>query len=169
MMKSNAISLGAFIESVKREILDYQKKHEGERALFLFEKVELEASLGTTVDAQGRVNVFAIQFGADAEKACTHTVRMRFSLVDAEVAEKASTDSLSSPTVGGRTACTPVTLGSVGLLGPPTLERDASLESSAGGARISQYSRMGVVEADRPDEHREKKRERKKRRKRGKK
>lgn len=66
------IGLGTFIETVKSEILTYQREHRGEPALFEVEKVELEISLATTIEANGGVKVFVVDIGSSGSQAATH-------------------------------------------------------------------------------------------------
>ena len=86
------IPLVKFIESVKAELLSYQKQHEGEPALFSLEEVELEAHVGTTIGADGTVSVFAVQFGSKAEQTQTHKVRMKFKHPRAETTKSTASD-----------------------------------------------------------------------------
>lgn len=75
------IPLADFIESVKSEILAYQNKHQGEIALFVFDEVELEASVSTSIDANGKISIFAIaEFGGTTEQQGMHKVRIKFKM-----------------------------------------------------------------------------------------
>ena len=76
------LQLDEFIASVKKELLDYQQKHEDEPVLFELKDVELEVTLTATYDGQGKVNLAVVELGSDISREHTHTVRLGFSVSD---------------------------------------------------------------------------------------
>lgn len=76
------LHLDAFIASVKKELLDYQQKHEDEPVLFELKDVELEVTLTATYDGQGKVNLAVVEVGSDIAREHTHTVRLSFAVHD---------------------------------------------------------------------------------------
>src|SRR5262245_28217980 len=83
-MSGKRIGLVDFVESVKLEILDYQARHRGEPALFEIEKLELEVSLATTVDASGGVKVFVVEWGAKGSQDCAHKATLSLKIPEPE-------------------------------------------------------------------------------------
>ncbi len=81
------LSLGRFIESVKEEILSYQKKHRGEAALFRVEHVRLDAAVAASVESSGKVNLYVVELGAAGSKETIHRVRIKLRMIEGSSAE----------------------------------------------------------------------------------
>jgi hypothetical protein len=81
------LSLGRFIETVKEEILSYQKKHRGEAALFRVEHVRLDAAVATSVEPSGKVNLYVVELGAGGSKEATHRVKIKLRMIEGPTAE----------------------------------------------------------------------------------
>ena len=78
----NQLSLEEFIYQVKRELLEAQERHEGESAYLELQNVELEVSLAVSKKADGKVNVYVAEIGADISKEQVQKVRLAFNVID---------------------------------------------------------------------------------------
>jgi hypothetical protein len=91
------LSLEEFIYQVKRELLEAQKKHEGEYAYFELQKVEFEVSVAVRRTGSGKVNIYVAELGGDVAKELTHVVKLAFDIAPS-VSEESGSKPLSSET-----------------------------------------------------------------------
>ena|ERR1041384_307176 len=90
------LSLEEFIYQVKQELLDAQKKHEGEFAYFELQRVELEVTLAVNRTGKGKVNIYVAELGADVAKELTHVVKLSFNIIPYADAEDTDLNSANS-------------------------------------------------------------------------
>jgi hypothetical protein len=69
---------------VKEEILASQKKRRGEAALFRVERIRLDAAVATSVESNGKVNLYVVELGAEGSKEATHRVRIELRIIESE-------------------------------------------------------------------------------------
>jgi hypothetical protein len=80
------LNLEEFIYQVKKELLEGQKKHEGEPGYFRLRDVELEVSVTASYSGKGKLNLQVVQIGSGVAKEHTHTVKLIFDLEPAVAA-----------------------------------------------------------------------------------
>lgn len=77
----DSLSLEEFIYKVKRELLDAQKKHEGDPVYLELHTVDIEVSVAVNKTANGAVQVFVAELGSNISKELTHRVKLSFEVV----------------------------------------------------------------------------------------
>ena len=90
------LSFEEFIYQVKHELLDAQKKHEGEFSYFELQKVELEVTLAVNRTGKGKVNIYVAELGANVAKELTHVVKLAFDIVPYSESEESDINSANS-------------------------------------------------------------------------
>jgi hypothetical protein len=80
------LNLVEFIFQVKKELLEGQKKYEGEPGYFRLRDVELEVSVTASYSGRDTLNLQVVQIGSGAAKEHAHTVKLIFDLVPPAVA-----------------------------------------------------------------------------------
>jgi aspartate-semialdehyde dehydrogenase len=90
------LSLEEFIYQVKHELLEAQKKHEGEHAYFELQRVEFEVSVAVNRAGSGKVNIYVAELGADVAKELTHVVKLAFDIIPYPDSEDSGSSSANS-------------------------------------------------------------------------
>lgn len=85
------LKLKDFIYQVKKELIEAQKEHEGEKAYFKLDNVELNVAVTAKYDVSGEgnakipiINLLVLQFGAKVAKEKVHTLKLNFSIAPKE-------------------------------------------------------------------------------------